>query len=139
MKRNKIVKKEETPKKAKKTEKIVGNKPVWKKITRGTLYPFPKQRGVRVEPNKTIEATEEEIARFRDQFELVKDGTGIYRVKKDEPTPPPPGPEPEVYTLAPENGAFNVLSEAGKKMNETPLSLEEAEELKSSLEKVTTE
>lgn len=113
-------------------------KPVWKKISRGTLYPFPKQRNVRVKPFEKIQATEEEIAKYRDQFELVKDGTGDYKVKptKAEPKPEPALPEEYKLVEVGEN-QFNVVSSSGKVMNgKKPLFEDEAQQLKDQLEEV---
>lgn len=121
------------------SEEQKDQKPKWKKTTRGTLYPFPTQRNRRVKPFETISATEQEIAKYRDQFELVADGTGIYKTAEDKPKVKKPAKpeitEKDTYTLEPlEGGGFNVVSSAGKVMNDTPLSEEEATALKASFE-----
>jgi hypothetical protein len=136
MERKKSVSKSESPT----TE---DQKPVWKKITRGKLYPFPRKRNVRVKENEKIQASEEEIEKYRDHFELVKDGTGEFKVKSNTE------PGKKVVKLAPKanletfelvpigEGLYNVVSFGGKKMNEEGLDLEAAEKLKEELEKET--
>lgn len=115
-------------------------KPMWKKVTRGTLYPFPTQRNRRVKPHETIEATEEEIAKYRDEFVLVKDGTGKFKVseKKQPKTTRPLAKEKEpveTYSLEPiGDGLYNVLSPAGKAMNDKGLKRDDAEQLVKSLQ-----
>lgn len=120
-------------------------KPRWKKITRGTIYPFPNQRNKRVKPFEVISATEEEIVKFREHFELVQDGTGQFKTKnpaktvtdtKRLATPV----EKESYKVIPVGeGLYGVESPAGKKINDDGLTKEAAEELKATLEKETTE
>jgi hypothetical protein len=114
-------------------------KPVWKKVTRGTLYPFPR-KPTKVKPNDTLVASEEEIAKYRDHFELVQDGTGEYIVKNVVQTKPDIAmlrreAEKEEYKLIPiGQGLYNVESPSGKTMNDKGLKLEDAEALKVSLE-----
>lgn len=120
-------------------------KPQWKKITRGNLYPFPSKRNRRVKPNEVIRATKEELGKYIDHFELVKDGTGEYQMATTAPKParaPKPlkpitgGKKDVEYSLV---GAgeelFNVVSASGKVMNASPLDADSAEELRSKLEK----
>jgi len=114
------------------------NKPLWKKITRGTLYPFPNQRNRRVKPQEQIRASEEELAHVIDQFELVEDGKGEFKVKgvkKEETVEIPDGEEYGVVSAG--RGWFNVVSQGGKVMNDKKLRAEEAKELKDSLEEET--
>lgn len=128
-----------------KTETTGPVKPRWRKITRGTLYPFPNQRNRRVKPNEVISATEAEIEKYRDQFELVSDGTGSLKVKttdapKAKKEKLAKKPEKESHELVPiGEGLYNVMSPAGKQMNEEGLKLEEAQALKVSLDKETVE
>lgn len=153
----------------KKTVETKGpKKPRWRKITRGTLYPFPEQRNISVKVGEIIEATEEEIEKYCDQFESVREFTGKHEMAKSSESKPglnkrltvtdtekPPlkssiknkdlklassGPGKEKYTQEQigEN-QFNILSAAGKVMNDTPLTSEEAKTLKDSLEHKTIE
>ena len=121
-------------------------KPQWKKITRGTLYPFANQRNRRVKPNEVIFATEEEISKFKEHFELVAEGTGTFKPKTAKPkakpaiTLPPAKVEKDKYELIPAGDEmFNVVSSVGKVMNDAPLVESFAQELKASLEKETVE
>lgn len=120
----------------KKSTPAESQKPKWKKITRGTLYPFPNRRNVRVKPNEVIQATAEELAKVADHFELVKEGTGIYSTSTVEKKPKKKGKVPtEVYELIPiGEGLYNVLSPGDKVMNESGLKREDAEALKKKLE-----
>lgn len=117
-------------------------KPQWKKITRGTLYPFPSKRNRRVKPNEVIRATKEELGKYINHFELVKDGTGQYQMATSAPKPAraPKPPKPTVgedtYTLVSAGeDLFNVISASGKVLNASPLDADSAEELRSKLEK----
>jgi hypothetical protein len=149
-------------------KKQVEKKSRWKKITRGTLYPFPSNRNRRVKQNEIIEATEEEIAKFRDQFELVPErnvtkgpaGRFVSPKAAEKPVTEKPArvrnkklkDEPPVkhlnvltedleeYSIVPAgNDLYDVLSPAGKKMNEESLDLKKAGLLKESLSQKTTE
>ena len=134
-------------KKVKKSEqKILGDqKPKWKKITRGTLYPFPNKRNKKVKPHETISATTEELGKYIDQFELVKEGTGKFKVSKtssnsektsvSRKSPKFSLSPVEVESAKEGEKFFNILSPSGKIVNDKPLTEEEAEELKNSLEK----
>lgn len=119
------------------------NKPLWRKITPGTLYPFPNQRGRRVKPKETIRASREELEHVIDNFELVENVTGEFKVKKkyltkeSEDIGTPEKDEYSVESVGP--GWFNVLSPEGKIMNDKKLRAEAAEELKESLEEETIE
>lgn len=119
---------------------MADKKPTWKKITPGKLYPFPKNRNRRVKPQEVIEATQEELAYVSNQFELVTDGTGKFKVKAKaaDPADPDPGekaPEKDVFTAeSVGSGWFNVVSGAGKVMNEKKLRAEAAAELIATLE-----
>jgi hypothetical protein len=119
-------------------------KPIWKKITRGTLYPFSHQRNRRVKPNEKLQASEEEIAKYRDHFELIKDGTGKYKVKTIDPgqqiKTKKEKPTPEKYELVPiGDGLYDVESPSGKKMNDQSLDREGADALIAELDKETSE
>lgn len=146
------------------TPEEVNQKPLWKKITPGTLYPFPDKRNKRVKPSEQIYATAAELGKFVKQFQLIKDGTGIYRTKPAETKPATAGPAgtkakpgtpkadkpvkstkpaksettpKETYSLQKNEvtGGFNVISPAGKVMNDEELIEESAAALKEKLEK----
>lgn len=117
-------------------------KPQWKKITRGNLYPFPSKRNRRVKPNEVIRATKEELGKYINHFELVKDGTGNYQIVDPTPKParapklPKPTAGGDTYTLVSAGeDLFNVISASGKVLNASPLDADSAEELRSKLEK----
>jgi hypothetical protein len=125
----------------------ISRKPLWIKKTRGKLYPLPHKRKVFVKHRQTIELSEEEIGRWRDHFDLVKDGTGKYKVKepvlivtetksgKAKKKEPETNTDEDVtYDLVPVGeGLFNVESSAGKVMNDSPLNQDDAEVLQASL------
>lgn len=127
-------------------QKTESQKPRWKKVTRGTLYPFSDRKNIRVKPNEVISATAEEISKYEDHFELVKEGTGTYGASENE-TEVKKERKPsvakankaktstDVYELVPiGQSLYNVLSPGGKVMNEVPLKREAAEGLKTKLE-----
>lgn len=132
------------PTDAEKSEPVFRHiKPRWKKISRGTLYPFPNQRNRRVKPNEVIDATEDEISKYRSDFELVRDGTGPYKIKSTAPVPKPKyvaKVQKDVYNLIPiGEGLYNVESTGGKVMNDHPLKRDEAEALQKSFDAETVE
>lgn len=145
-------------------EKAVDQKPQWKKITSGTLYPFPHKRNRRVKPSEVISATKEELGGFVNQFKLVREGTGIYAPKKAITKPiSKPKAEKEDTTVDSAaavkaqptrrtkktdskdkgfsiqkneaTGGFNVVSAAGKVINDEELIEESAKALLENLEK----
>lgn len=116
------------------------NKPLWRKITPGVLYPFPNQRGRRIKPQEQIRATEEEIAHVRDNFELVENVSGKHAAKAPKEAEEVEIPEGENYgIMSVGKGWFDVVSSEGKVMNEKKLREDAAKELKDSLEEETPE
>lgn len=118
------------------------NKPLWRKITTGKLYPFSKQRGRRVKPKEQIRVSFEEIAHVIDHFELIEDGKGDFkvgdRIAKADKKAKPEAPAKEEYSVESAGGGwYNVLSPEGKVMNEKKLRQEDADKLKGSLEEET--
>ncbi len=118
------------------------NKPLWRKITTGKIYPFSKQRGRRVKPQEQIRAAFEEIARVIDHFELIEDGKGEFkvgdRIDKAEKEAKPEAPAKDKYSIESAGGGwYNVLNPEGEVMNEKKLRQEDADALKGSLEEET--
>lgn len=120
------------------------DKPLWRKISQGTLYPFPTQRGRRVKPKETIRASYEELEHVIDQFELIDNVKGEFKVPKkflmahtEEVGGIPAKDEYSIESAG--NGWFNVLSAERTVMNDKKLRAEEAQELKESLEEETIE
>lgn len=112
----------------------------WRKITRGTLYPFPNKRNRRVKHKEIIEATPEELGRFIHEFELVD---GDYSPEGQiDPVEKAINDMEDSKVLTKDTyevihinaGWFNVISSAGKVMNDKKLRKEDADLLKSSLE-----
>lgn len=115
-------------------------KPLWRKTTGGKLYPFSGKMNVRLGQGDTIHATAEQLGRFLDQFELVNDGTGEYKMQQPVAKVPVTPSKKETYQLkAAGKDWYNVVSSANKKMNSTKLNKEDAEKLKASLEEETSE
>lgn len=125
--------------------------PLWRKITPGALYPFPGKTNRRVKFKEEIRISEKDLGTRVDQFELVEDGKGEYKVsskakgeeqeKEEQPEPQPKqSAEIDSYTIEHVGaGWYNVVSSDGKVMNEKKLRSEEAKELKASLEEETVE
>ena len=121
-------------------------KPLWKKITRGSLYLAGKPRK-RIKPNEKIRATQEELGVRVVEFELLDKGSGKHEFKpkpKEEAEKPREEsveiPEKEIYTVEHVGtGWYNVLSSVGKVMNENKLRSEEAQALREKLEEETIE
>lgn len=139
----------------KRQTEVPSGKPIWRKTTQGTLYPFPKQRSRRVKFKEEIQATVEELGNKINQFELVSPGSGEYKVERVYPRPTPkptPTPTPqreeakqdevqkdvpakETYIIKHVGGGwYNVESSVGKVMNNQKLRSSDAEALKGSLE-----
>jgi hypothetical protein len=121
-----------------------GSKPLWKKVTTGTLVlRVPKY--FRIKHNQLVEASIEELGnRLDSDFELVKDGTGKFKVHKEKgkSKAKAKGKKAEVIDLPKDlfgleergDGLFDVVSAAGKVMNAEALEKEKAEELRDQLE-----
>lgn len=120
----------ERTKKSKKENKY----PLWKKISGGFIRLKKGQR--KIKPNEIFEAPEEDIAKYRNQFEKVAEGT-VKSKPKEEPSEPTKSKEikPEKtgveYVLQPAGVAwFNVInSVTGTVMNESKLRKAEAQKL----------
>ncbi len=130
-------------------------KPSWRKITQGTLYPFPTQRNRRVKFKETVQATPEELGNKINQFELVEPGSGEYKIDTDAfaiqkeeapaadvvktPTPPVDSSiDEEEYEVKHAGGGwYNVVSSTGKVMNSEKLRSTDAQDLKTALEEHT--
>lgn len=126
----------------KKDKKDKNVKPLWRKITTPTLT-IRTPRLMRILYKGLIHATREELGNRLDGFELIKNGTGKYKIKKDEKgdlsiVGQKKGKEPDLsegYTLEHvSNGWYNVLSPKNKVMNEKKLRAEDAKTLKKELE-----
>ena len=119
-------------------------KPLWKKITRGSLYLAGTPRK-RIKPNERVRATEEELGKWVAEFELLDKGSGnheVTSVKVGEPGEEESfgTPEKEIYTVEHVGtGWYNVLSSVGKVMNESKLRSEDAQALRAKLEEETIE
>ena len=119
--------------------------PLWLKIQGGNLK-LVHRRG-RIKFKEKVRITEEELGKYRDQFKLLENGTGDYKVSKEAklglPEQPPSTAQPadkDEYNVEHVGGGwYNVISGSGKVMNETKLKSADAEELKSQLEEETVE
>lgn len=109
-------------------------KPTWRKITPGTLYPFPRNASRAVRGmGDTIEATEEELGKYIDQFEAVKakdvkeDPQAVKEAAKENAT--------TFKVVDDGSGKYNVIGEDDEPQNEEPLSVDEANAMKDALDK----
>lgn len=147
-------------------ERKTSVKPTWRKVTQGTLYPFPSKRRVRVKYKEQIQATVEELGNSVKEFELVDPGTGTHKttkhpmpgfvspegelktqnkpsaqkgiLEKEEEQEASPDVEKETYSVEPAGkGWFNVVSGSKKVMNNTKLREADATALKETLEEET--
>lgn len=129
----------------KKEKKSKHQKPLWIKISPGTLIrKLPIQ--LRIKSKQEVRATVEELGTnlktgelFCDtDFKLIEDGTGKYAVKKskkkiEKETVLDSGEELyEVKSVG--SGWYNLISPSGEIVNEKKLRAAEAEELKTQLE-----
>ena len=120
-------------------------KPKWKKIQGGNLT-LAGRRG-RIKYKEVLRISEKELGKYRDQFELLEDGTGEYKVSEaaveglpeKQPIPAIPVKKEEYHVKHTGGGWYNVESGSGKVMNEAKLRSEDAEELKAQLEEETIE
>lgn len=120
-------------------------KPCWKKIHVGNLTLVGRR--ARIKYKEVLRISEEELGKYRDQFELLEDGTGKYKVSEEAELGLPAEPqtvaspvENEEYHVKQTGGGwYNVESGSGKVMNQTKLRRVDAEELKSQLEEQTIE
>lgn len=116
------------------------NKPLWRKITPGVVYPFPNQRGRRIKPQEQVRATEEELGKKIKHFELIEDAKGKKATKAPKEAEEVEIPEGENYgIISVGKGWYDVVSSEGKVMNEKKLREDAAKELKESLEEETSE
>ena len=109
-------------------------KPTWRKITPGTLYPFPRDasravRGI----GETIEATEEELGKYVNQFERVKPKDGRVDLQAQKDTAKENAETFRVVDAGSEK--FNVVDEGDEPQNEEPLTADEANAMKEALDK----
>lgn len=122
----------------------IDKKPLWRKMTSGKLY-LHRKPFVPIKPKQKVLATEEELGNHVKDFELLDKGSGRYefkpkKVEKPEEEKPVEGAEKEVYMVEHVGtGWYNVLSPAGKVMNESKLRSEDAQALRAKLEEETIE
>jgi len=120
-------------------------KPLWKKVSTGTVV-IRTPRYLRIKHNQLIQATKKELGNQISNFELVKDGTGVHKVKKEKSkskgkkgtgkkVEEPENNKVETFDIVEDaDGAFDVVSSTGKVMNAEKLQKSEAKELKKQLE-----
>jgi hypothetical protein len=115
------------------------NKPLWRKTSTGTLYPFANRRSLRVKFKQEIRATKEELGKWIDQFELVENVSGKNKVNpEDLKEEVVKTPDKDVYSLIHVGvGWYNIESSAGKVMNEKKLRQVDAKALLEKLEQET--
>lgn len=116
-------------------ERTNTNLPQWIKITTGTLI-IQEPRYLRIKHKQLIRASQQELGRKIDQFKMVKDGKGEFKV---DLTPPPKmpdlPPDEEKYTIEHVGGGYyNVLSPAGEPMNTKKLKSDDANDLRKKLQ-----
>ncbi len=114
------------------------DKPKWIKRSHGTLV-LRSPSKLRLKHNQEFRASVEELGKYIDQFELLENVKGKYKVKKkkDEPEDSNKGEQPpeEIYDIEHVAGGwYNVVSPTGKVMNEKKVKSEDAEKLKLKLE-----
>jgi len=128
-----------------KRTKKESSKPLYRKITRGTLHLRDKDNH-RIKPKQEIRATPEELGKWIDEFELIRNADGSLPKggkkkgeKKKEKKKEAPAKIFDTYTVEHiEEGWYNVLSSSGNVMNESKLREADAKDLKAQLEEETT-
>jgi len=97
-----------------------------------------------VKPGESIRATQDELEKFSDDFELVENGKKEFKIKdvkkvkssgNDEEEKIPSEPKEEYTVEHSGAGWYNVLSPAGKVMNDSKLRQDVAKELKAELDR----
>ena len=118
-------------------------KPLWRFKDRGTL--MLTTHPTRIKPKEEVRLSQEQIAGYEEDFILLENVKGKYKVKKDfksikEVEAEAEAPEKDTYEVEVAGvGWYNVVSSEGKVMNETKLRAEDAETLKTQLEEETIE
>ncbi len=118
-------------------------KPLWRFKDRGTL--MLRTHPTRIKPKEEVRLSQEQIAGHEEDFELLENVKGKYKVKKNfksiaEVEEDAEAPEKDTYEVEVAGiGWYNVVSSDGKVMNETKLRAQDAEVLKTQLEEETIE
>jgi hypothetical protein len=119
-------------------------KPLWKKISRGTLV-IRNPRYHRIKFKESVYIEHELIEKNISEFELLENGTGPYKVDLEEikelpandAAELPEGPEKDSFEVKSVGGGwFDVLSASGEKMNDKKLRKEPAAKLVEELESI---
>ncbi len=117
--------------------------PLWRFKDRGTL--MLRTHPTRIKPKEEVRLSQEQIAGYEEDFTLLENVKGKYKVKKNfksiaEVEGEAEAPEKDTYKVEHlGKGWHNVISSDGKVMNETKLRAEDAEALKEQLEEETIE
>jgi len=114
-------------------ERTTKSKPLWIKISPGTLVLRALDPNRRIKPKQKIYATAEQLGKHVVEFELLEGEVEV--VTAGTPINADAAPTKEEYTVDHTGvGWYNVLSPTGKVMNEGKLRAADAEKLKSELE-----
>lgn len=106
-------------------------KPLWKKITGGTI--LLTKGGRRIKPKQLIRATEQELGNHMNHFERQFEGSESDQNNKNDDQPTTSESEGAYALESLGSGWFNVVSEEGEIMNDKKLRQDEAKELQESL------
>ncbi len=118
--------------------------PLYRSIYKGTLYPIPNKMSTRVKYKEEIRISEKDLGNHIDKFVLVEDGKGEFKTtsvkdreakRKKEEKENAIVPNKETFSVEKVEDGWNVLSSAGKKMNNAVLKKGDAKELVKQLEK----
>lgn len=121
--------------KKKESKQTKEKKPMWRKITPGTLYPIPRNTSRAARQGEPFEATEEELGKYADQFEeidraeLMNTDEGKQQAIQDHESK---------YKLASAGGdKYNIMGEDDEEepINEKPMNIDEANAMKEALDR----
>ncbi len=115
-------------------ERKKDKRPLWKKISPGTLVLRALDRKRRIKPKQLVHATPDQLGSHISEFELIEGKVDMDKYK-DQDTPSATKTKEEGYTVkSASRGWYDVLSPDGKKMNEKGLRAKDAKALKEELE-----
>ncbi len=113
-------------------------KPLWRKTTTGTLYPFPNKRNQRVRHKEEIRATREELGKYVDQFDLIEGDAELHKQVAENKAPKAVAEKAalETYEAIHTGGGWHnvVQASTGKIMNTKKLKADDAQALIESFE-----
>lgn len=116
--------------------KSKGKLPVWQKLTPGTLT-LRADKTYFLKPKEVFSAPFEVIQGYKEEFKLIENGTGKYKVDKKDLALEADETDDIDIVYSPQHvgaGKWNLINPDGEKMNDKLLTKEEVLDLKEKLE-----